>query len=364
MKTYLFFDTESANHYNGIFKMCSLGYILCDSEFNIIESDDLIMNPEASFEREVIDRILYYDKDYYINNKSFSYYYPKIRRLFTNSIIIGHAVSNDIKALNDASKRYRLPYIDMKFYDTQRIYMAYKGLDSAHTPSLLKISKALGIMEQGKRHRSLEDATITMLGLKRLSEILSLSIDEVLNKFKYTSGSSINGRITIDDSSNSINKISNNNAKIYYDYLNRADSIVVYNKLNGKKISISECFELNHFKEMLLIINNIRALGGIYTSKSTISDIFVEYDDIANKLVSKRARAVKKEIAKGRDIEIINLDTLFKLIDYNEKDLEGNYNKIIRKYTYRRNLKRLHEEKLEYSISSLYGPFLNDLLKR
>ena len=36
-KTYLFFDCECANCFDGIGKICSLGYVLADDELNIIE---------------------------------------------------------------------------------------------------------------------------------------------------------------------------------------------------------------------------------------------------------------------------------------------------------------------------------------
>ena len=37
-KTFLFFDCECANCFDGIGKICSLGYVLADDELNVIES--------------------------------------------------------------------------------------------------------------------------------------------------------------------------------------------------------------------------------------------------------------------------------------------------------------------------------------
>ena len=47
---FLFFDVECANCFGGVGKMCSFGYVLVDSEFNVIETDDIVMNPEAPFD--------------------------------------------------------------------------------------------------------------------------------------------------------------------------------------------------------------------------------------------------------------------------------------------------------------------------
>ena len=48
--SYLFFDIECANCFNGEGKMCSFGYVLTDADFNILDSQDLVMNPETEFD--------------------------------------------------------------------------------------------------------------------------------------------------------------------------------------------------------------------------------------------------------------------------------------------------------------------------
>ena len=42
---YLFFDIECANCDNGNGKICSFGYVLTDTDFNILEYTDLIIDP-------------------------------------------------------------------------------------------------------------------------------------------------------------------------------------------------------------------------------------------------------------------------------------------------------------------------------
>ena len=48
--TFLFFDIECANCFNGIGKMCSLGYVVINENFEILDEDDVVMNPETEFD--------------------------------------------------------------------------------------------------------------------------------------------------------------------------------------------------------------------------------------------------------------------------------------------------------------------------
>ena len=54
-KTYLLFDIECANCFNGIGKMCSLGYVLVNEDFEILDEDDVVMNPETEFDWYLFD---------------------------------------------------------------------------------------------------------------------------------------------------------------------------------------------------------------------------------------------------------------------------------------------------------------------
>ena len=54
-KSYLFFDIECANCFDGVGKMCSFGYVLVNEEFEILDEDDVVMNPEAEFDWYLFD---------------------------------------------------------------------------------------------------------------------------------------------------------------------------------------------------------------------------------------------------------------------------------------------------------------------
>ena len=87
--TYLFFDIECANCFDGIGKICSFGYVLCDENFSVIETDDLLMNPAAPFDWYLFKKDskckLAYSREDYINNPKFPEHYKKIKSLLEES---------------------------------------------------------------------------------------------------------------------------------------------------------------------------------------------------------------------------------------------------------------------------------------
>ena len=49
-KQFVFFDCECANTFEGVGKICSLGYVITDDDLNVIESEDVVINPECDFD--------------------------------------------------------------------------------------------------------------------------------------------------------------------------------------------------------------------------------------------------------------------------------------------------------------------------
>ena len=49
---YLFFDTECANCFDGEGKICEFGFVLTDENYQIIEKDNIIINPESPFDKK------------------------------------------------------------------------------------------------------------------------------------------------------------------------------------------------------------------------------------------------------------------------------------------------------------------------
>ena len=93
-KSFVFFDCECANTFDGVGKICSLGYVICDDDLNIIESEDVVMNPECDFDWYLFSPKnkcqLAYSKDYFRANPNFSSYYKKAATFCRNRFFIQH----------------------------------------------------------------------------------------------------------------------------------------------------------------------------------------------------------------------------------------------------------------------------------
>ena len=109
-------------------KICAFGYIVCDENFNILEKEDILINPRGRF--ELTDRkgekgiVLPYEYGDFKKQPPFPKVYDKIKRLLEDrdSIVLGHAVLNDVKYLNLETKRFNLPSFKFEFADSQLIF--------------------------------------------------------------------------------------------------------------------------------------------------------------------------------------------------------------------------------------------------
>ncbi|MCQ2610344.1 MAG: hypothetical protein MJ169_01220 [Treponema sp.] len=186
-KNYLFFDCECANCFDGIGKMCSFGYVLTDDEFNVIETKDLVMNPETDFDWYLFSPKntcqLAYSKDYFRANPNFDHYYKRIRELLTaaNTVIFGFAVANDVGFVNNACERYYQNLIQFKAFDMAKALEKYYG-------SPKKLAEWAAFLEcdlsQIKTHKSQDDAMMTMFTLRELCAKQNVSVDDLISQNK------------------------------------------------------------------------------------------------------------------------------------------------------------------------------------
>lgn len=186
-KTYLFFDCECANCFDGIGKICSLGYVLADDELNIIEQEDLVMNPETEFDWYLFSPKnkcqLAYSKDYFRANPSFPSYYKRIKKLFTNgnTYVGGFAVANDVGFLNSACERYYQEYILYRAFDVENLAAKVYG-------KKMKLFEWAEFLECDtsllSSHKSVDDAVATLLIFKKICEKLEKTPEEVLKENK------------------------------------------------------------------------------------------------------------------------------------------------------------------------------------
>lgn len=182
-KSFVFFDCECANTFEGVGKICSLGYVICDDDLNIIESEDVVMNPECDFDWYLLsgkgECKLAYSKDYFRIKPNYESYYKDIKKLFTtgNRYIAGFAVSNDVGFVNDACERYELPYIQFRAFDLER----YLERKYEKKQKLVEWAEEFGVnVSKYQSHKSEDDAIMTMLCLKAECMRTGQSVEEIL----------------------------------------------------------------------------------------------------------------------------------------------------------------------------------------
>jgi len=327
---YLFFDIECASVYQGS-KICSFGYVLTDEKLNIIESKDLMVNPDCIWDQYALKHILAHSKEYYESFPKFDEKYETIKNLFGEDVIaFGHGVTNDVRFLNDDCRRYKLPYIDFVFYDCADIYKEF-GNDK-ETKSLAKVSKEVGEHTQGEKHESKEDAFLVYEYTKEICKRMGTTLKELLTLVGNCKGENKKGRCTYRNIRPKI--IKNKNAGKLYEYFIKyvkANNDCNNKFLLNKRVAISLDYEKKHFKEMLLIIQLITNCGGAYVTEGKDADIFVK-DDVVdeNGFVSycEREYDVDEAIDQGNHIDKINILTFLKLIGFNQKEVEDNYQNV------------------------------------
>jgi len=186
-KSFVFFDCECANTFDGIGKICSLGYVICDDDLNVLESEDVVMNPECEFDWYLFSGKggcqLAYSKDYFRVKPNFESYYKDIKKLFTtgNRYIAGYAVSNDVHFVNCACERYNTDYIQFRAFDIEK----YLEKKYGKKQKLVQWAEEFGVnVAKYQSHKSVDDAMMTMLCLKAECMKTGQSVEAILTENK------------------------------------------------------------------------------------------------------------------------------------------------------------------------------------
>lgn len=181
---YLAFDIECANNFNGIGKICEFGYVISDENFNILEKECIIMDPEDVFDLGPSWKRLKlgFAESYYHYQKSLPYFADKINKLLSQEDvrIIGHAVSNDIGFLFTDFDSYELKVVDYVAYDTQIFYNLLHYNEYIKNINLEEAYNTLVPLKERMRvhaHKADDDALMTLEVLKYIMKELSLDLD-------------------------------------------------------------------------------------------------------------------------------------------------------------------------------------------
>ena len=196
---YLFFDIECAGVFKNVAKICAFGYCLTDEQFHILEKEDILINPQGGF--HLTDRkgeqgiVLPYKYEEFKKYPSFKEQAERIYSLLQDSdtLVVGHAVQNDVKYLNLESHRFHLPSFGFRFTDTQFLYMNVIG-DFSRQYGLGVIAERLGV--EFTPHRAVDDAYATMKVAQALCKAEDCSLPTLLEKYGVTTGKIENYEIT------------------------------------------------------------------------------------------------------------------------------------------------------------------------
>ncbi len=302
-ETFLFFDIESANNFDGEGHICSFGYVLCDKKFNLLESEDIVMNPRSEFDPILFSGrakcTLAYPREYFLSHPDFSFHYERIKNLLTTPgrKNIGFAVENDISFIVSACKNFSLPQIDFSAYDSHviadRINNSHNGLSSW--------LKFYGVDTSSlQAHKSSDDAMMTMMLVKKLCETQKMSVGEFLAK-NFFSLRTVEQEITR-RKVKAYKKILQEKIAMLY---NRRCRSQIPKKLKGKfKLALSTERDFGQIYDIhLLVFNN----GGELVPKLCPGCTFV-YED-------ESGRSAWMNDPKFSNIKFISLGELFSTLE-------------------------------------------------
>ena len=184
--TYLFFDIECANSFGGIGKICSFGFVLCNSDFSVIETADLLMNPDAPFDWYLFKKgskcNLAYSQSEYKKNPKFPHYFSKIQSLLSanDRLVFGFGCKNDVATISSECVRYNLPQIEFKCFDIHNMLEKFYETQGGLGPFVEK----LGIDTHGMEfHDSRADAYFTMKVTEKLLADSKMQMAELLKAY-------------------------------------------------------------------------------------------------------------------------------------------------------------------------------------
>ncbi|MCQ2399911.1 MAG: hypothetical protein MJ072_05350, partial [Clostridia bacterium] len=284
--------------------LCSLGYVLTDG-FTILSQEDIVCNPPAKFRANIIGKDkkvdLAYDKSFFYSAPRFSVFYDKIKELFAScDLAVGFAVENDVKYLNDACRKFRLPLIDYRFFDVKQLLELFD--DENKAKGLGAIAESLGV--EFKAHRSDEDARATLIVLENLCEKQGLSLEGILEKTKMRYGyNSDKGWIHSYSEAqlyeqNGFKRTSKQSSVLFEHVLKKAEkSMKKDGAFRRKTFSISKEIRYADFGATAGFMKKIFSQGGKYSPCPTGANVFVYRDGEESKELAC-AKQLKKSNKK------------------------------------------------------------------
>ena len=331
---YLIFDIECCDGKH----ICEFGYVLADEQFNVIEQKEILINPNMPFNLtgrpHQKDLYLHYSDEVYYAGKEFPEYYNEIKGLIEqeDQIIVGHSIINDAKFLNTACERYNLESINFKCADSQR--MLNEIFDNNHAVSLEDAGVIFDIKKPEYLHKADDDAKTTMELISNMCKSLECALTDLIDlcpscsgenkdfKYRYLEDKTLYEKMI----SCKVDRIFGLNKRMFTKFLEISNKPQkqINSLLTGKAVCISLNYELEHFREMMALIQLINKHGATYERKATHSNVFVTWEckqDNGEDRFCSRKKYVEEWNEKGTNIKIISFEELLDLLKTTDDEI-------------------------------------------
>ncbi len=309
---YLCFDIESCDGgKNG--SLCSFGYCIADENFNILDMDDIIVNPDKPFNKRLFGTVikLAYTEEVFRSAPRFPLVYDRIKSLFTEDMtIIGFSIINDVNYLADAIRTYGLEQINYEFYDVQLMYGIHKK--EARNFSLAAAAAEFDI--EFLEHRSLDDAVATLKVLKGILDSEKMSYNEFIESYGVMPGKIDRSVIRNCFTDVVFTGIDYSSTKTKKRLLNEFMFTLPRGKkqglpFSGKVVCFDDDIELDDISLTRDRIQRLYELGGRYSSGVESSNVFVY-----NKEDSARYNFAKNAHKTGHRLHFVKLDEFLSML--------------------------------------------------
>ncbi len=291
---YVFFDIECACVFKNVAKMCAFGYVVTDAQFNLLEREDILMNPRGKF--HLTDRkgseglVLPYEYEDFKKYPPFPSAYRKIKDLLEDrdAVVLGHATLNDVNYLNLETKRYKLPSFRFTFHDTQFFWMNVTG-DFTHQTGLGAIAESLGV--EFTPHRAVDDAYATMRVCEALCKREGVDVKGLAERYGIRGGTLSNYRISV-PTSHTQKKYYEERAREREDYHRRHEEFYrfvnknMHKKHKGRLEGKVFCFAKDVEIDVPLSVDLLRKIynaGGKYTSHPEECNVYIARSEGGNR---------------------------------------------------------------------------------
>ncbi len=287
---YLFFDIECSVVSKNAAKICAFGYCLTDEQFNILEKEDILINPQGGF--HLTDRkgtqglVLPYEYGSFKKYPTFKEKAEKIYALLQDrdTLVVGHATMNDVKYLNLESKRFSLPSFSFQFADTQFLYMN-KVKEFSRQFGLGAIAEQLGV--EFVAHRAVDDAYATMKVAEAMCKEEGRSLPALLEKYEIALGKIENYEITPNTSGSLVRYKAEQERKKEEREKKKAEFYRFFDRekrkrskeglLKGKSVCFSHPLEVELSLSKRLL-SAVFAEGGYFTSRAEECDTYICFE--------------------------------------------------------------------------------------